>query len=113
MADGLAREHSVVQAREAGRRRVLCHKRNEAVCRPPRAEGGGAVGRARRTGVGIAANFVFFFAAGQPACAAPDRRRFDPTVDVEAEKEDIISRIIENCPTLTYVGGDQPSGCVA
>ena len=53
------------------------------------------------------------FAVGQPAFAAPDRRRFGPSVDVEADKEDIISRIIENFPTLTYVGPGLPTGCVA
>ena len=67
----------------------------------------------RRMRVGIATNFGISFAGGQHAFAAPERRQFDPSVDVEAEKEDIISRTIENCPTLTYVGADRPSGRVA
>ena len=42
-----------------------------------------------------------------------NKRLFDPVVCVEAEMGEIMARIIENRPTLTYVGPGKPSGCVA
>ena len=57
--------------------------------------------------------FGISFAGGKLAFATPDRRKFDPSDDVEAEREDIVARIIGNFPTLTYVGAGESSGRVA
>ena len=52
-------------------------------------------------------------AGGRLAFAAPDSRQFAPSVNVEAEQWDIIARIVEKCPTPTYMGAGQSSGRVA
>ena len=57
--------------------------------------------------------FGISFAGGQLAFAAPERRQFGPSVDVEAVQEDINARITENWPTRTDVGAGESSGCVA
>ena len=60
-------------------------------------------GRMRRMGGCITTNFGQQFAGGQLAFAAPDRKQFDPSVNVEAEQWGIIARTVGNFPTLTYV----------
>ena len=49
------------------------------------------------------------FAGGQLAFAAPDRRKCDPSPNVSTGQDDIVARIVGNCPTLTYVGAGQSS----
>ena len=49
-------------------------------------------------------------AGGQLVFAASERMQFDPSFNLE-EQEDIASRIIENCPTLTRVADGQSSSC--